>query len=223
MNTDKVKHIFLRHGRLASPYDNYENMSLLQLRNLADETFHPVVDKLFVSQKFPNIQRVFLPNLPVHFHVSPSDRAQQTANILQSLISPTTTTFFETNPDLREISFRLDHIYPDEELLNLSLLNSIILDGVARGHSSIEPYPSVYSRANQIIESAKNAPEGTHIYITHDFFMRVLDISTHRGDVPKSVTPSELKSTDRNDYLEGFTCDANLTYIDRVVNKENLT
>jgi hypothetical protein len=216
MSVNKTKHIFLRHGRLKAPYDNYENMSGSELRDLANEVFKPDVDPLYVEERFEKIQKHLLLDAPVYLHVSSSSRAQQTAGFLQEMIRSHADVNVETVPTLREVEFDLDQIYPEGESVNLSLLNNIILEGMAVGHEAIESYDSIKERVEAIMKLVKDADSGTHIYITHDFLMRAIDKSFRLGTVPEGISASELQSMPRNGYLEGFELNEQEQMIGRV-------
>lgn len=217
--------IFLRHGKLDLPYKNHGEMPLDIICKLASETLNPAVDKtytenliskLFTEGLFDNIEVIYS---------SPSSRCQSTANLLKKYIEKSggrNNINVVTIEEANEVSFDLKKIYSSKNIadFDISKINNEVFSAMINGENC-EPMNDIQNRVKNIflnILSNKNKK----LVITHDFFMRVIELYIKNQGKPINIIYDDLLNTTHNGYLCGFATDFNLADISYIRNPDKL-
>ena len=200
-----MKQLILRHGRLAAPYNSYESLTFSQLADLSSGSFCPPVDAAYVEERSSQIISFCEAVDSVVIYASPVDRAQQTAQLLAESLASVTNVTIETLPCTYEIEFDLHQLFPGEDGVHLDYLRTAILENLIDGAEGIESLASVFDRAVRLHDHLK---KGQHkaIYVTHGFFMRILQ-RVIEGATFEEITLPSLLDAWRQDYLEGYSVD----------------
>ena len=119
-------------------------------------------------------------------------------------------------PSLKEIYFdleKLSAVFDGQTMIKergIHGANSLVFKGMVSG-VHCESVKEACERVDVLFEEIKKLGKGTHIFITHDFFMRVIEVYIHRkGMEYYPITVEELERTRRNTYLSGFSTNREL-------------
>jgi broad specificity phosphatase PhoE len=191
---------FIRHNRLAAPYDDYSRLAFKEICGLATHITDPAIQNITSS----DIAQKMADFVPDAILSSDSKRTVQTARIIAEAIGNPTT--IAQSKNLREIYFDPSALIKDSEYasggmpaVRTSLFNAMI-DG--RGAESIT---DIMKRIVRLEKELRNTKARQILCVTHSFYMRVLRLYflskiTH----PEDITPDLLLKTIDHDYLEGF-------------------
>ena len=122
------------------------------------------------------------------------------------------------NPDLKEIDFSLKEILLKEDFLKqgmpavrTALYHAIINQG------SVEQIGQIYQRIESIFQNLKKYQEKnqTVLLVSHDFFMRTIEIYLQKTKDQNMVTIDDLEKTTLNTYFKGFGVSYDLKYFQR--------
>ncbi len=198
---------FIRHGKPLLPYKSHGEMPFSVLAALASGELNPQVDvditvKLIADSAstipLQRIERIFC---------SPSRRCQETAFLVADYCALVFQKGMATSvlSPLREINFDLRRICAttDCALQDLSEINSSVFAAMAKGNYC-EHAEHAYKRVFLIFKMLSQIPDGEFLFVTHDFFMRVIEIFIRNRGKNKNVTFDDLKNTKRNMYAGGF-------------------
>lgn len=201
---------FVRHGKPNLPFDSYEEIPFSLLCDLAQGKINPGIDELKTASLLSSIQNTgaFLQK-NISLVTSPILRAQETMQLFRKQFSLSSTPLIFS--ELQEIQFSLSQIYvPDEKGINMSELNHAVLQAVIDGEHA-EPLASIFLRITSLFEKL-NRIEGPILCVTHDFFMRGIELYIrHKGNVD-SVSPQELFTTKTNHPCCGFETTKDFSY-----------
>lgn len=194
-----MKITFLRHGPLLEPFDNYNELSLHELSQLAKQEIDPSVDtsKISVGKSAENY---LLKKYDV-LYVSESQRTSDTATELLKTISlPPKIKLQELNEIVFDPSKLVTEKEYDKEKLSVirkRLFKALVDD------TNIESGKKVAQRIQKLDRVLKENQADNVLVITHGFFMRYLDIFYRQ----KSQDFSEvaLNQAINYNYASGFT------------------
>lgn len=202
--------IFLRHSKLDLPYPSYDQMPFSYLCALASGQVDPTIDKKFCREAFCRLPLSSLCDRSVQVWSSPAQRCRDSAEILQEVLSDQgvncsmgTTVLSE----LEEVRFDLSHLYtPPVSGTDMTQVNLAVFQGMLDGVYA-EAIDLVYRRAQVVLDGLARE-NTTVICLTHDFFMRVIELLIRVPDLhASSISMEMLKATWRNVYCSGFACD----------------
>lgn len=209
---NKIKIYFIRHSKLNLPYENHLKMSYEILDDLATSNIDPSIAK--------NSEGLFLEaaeNLPledidvIYFNNSnfQARRSKESAFLISKILQKkyNKTISVLGNPNLKEIDFSLKDILPKGKFLKhgmpavrTALYNAII------NQCSVEHIDHIYRRTASVFKSLKRHQEKnqTVLLVSHDFYMRTVEIYLRKSKDYKNLTVADLEKTTLNTYFKGF-------------------
>lgn len=211
MNND-IKIYFIRHSKLDLPYKNHLEMPYEVLDDLATSRLDPPIAK--------NSKKLFLEavkDLPIndidviYFNNSnfQSKRSKESAFLIRKILKEKYNKKVPIlgNPNLKEIYFSLNNILPKKQFLKqgmpavrTALYNAIINQG------PVEQIDHIYQRTENIFKSLKKHQNKnqTVMLVSHDFYMRTVEIYLRKSKNYRKITVDDLKKTTLNTYFKGF-------------------
>lgn len=212
---NKVKYIFLRHGKLDLPYKNHSEMPISLLIEIASGKINPSVDIDFINEKLPKLELVFK-NID-SIVVSPLKRGIETGHIIREFVEQkignSVDFFIESN--LKEVSFDIEEVIKSLEYTpNLSQLNNLVFEAMSGLRKGSETSASTFSRIEEVVKKY-NSNDKVILIITHSFLLEVLEMYINNKNVENfSDSYEELLKSPKINYLSGFTTDKDLNIID---------
>lgn len=205
---------FIRHGKLLLPYKNHSDMPMHVLASLASKKIGPSIDSLFLKKNINKLSRLIPLNGLDIIYVSPSRRCKETAKFIKDYIERknnkkvSVITFLE----VKEVKFDLYKIYKNKKEFNFKNLNDDVFRAMITGINS-EPVKIVQARINKFMHKIKKNKNKKILVISHDFVMRIIEIYIKNNGQKKDIAYADLKNTQKNDYLNGFSVDRNFRKI----------
>lgn len=190
------------------------------LSDLGLGKLNPPIDETFTRDRLANLtSRIPFFDIKTVL-ASPSVRCQDTARLLLPHLHPDAQ--FTSVPQLAEVHFdlsKMDHTMRVEEKMSesgIAAVNTAVFEGMVED-SHCESAKSVYKRVTKVFESLQNI-ELPALCLSHDFFMRVIELYIQRKGAPYSqISAEELESTQRNGYLCGFVTNPSLASFTPIV------
>lgn len=208
------KLFFIRHGQLVPPYLNHLTMDFKTLADLSTSTLNPGINKnapeLFSRQTegvdFSNVQLIYYNNSGFQ-----SQRSLESAQLIQRLLQQK----FSRNiqlvglPELREVRFDVQRLmsYDDFKQNGMAALRSALYKEQVSGAGYSESLDEIEKRIERIVSVIRQQKDGDVISVTHDFFMRVIEIYITRSKRLVGATVEDLERTGLNYYFGGFETD----------------
>ncbi len=167
-----MKITFLRHGPLLEPFDNYNELSLHELSQLAKQEIDPSVNGSKINVGMSG-EDYLLEKYDV-LYVSESQRTSDTAAELSKTISLPPVIKLQ---ELNEIVFDPSKLVTEKEYDNekLSIIRKRLFKALV-DDTNIESGKKVAQRIQKLDRVLKENQADTALVITHGFFMRYLDI-----------------------------------------------
>lgn len=195
---------FLRHGKPDLPFASYAETPFSVLCEMAsgardlgiktDLSRELLQEGIAKNGAFPVGARVVM---------SPRRRAQETAELVRNEVHSAAP---EVVVDLIELSFDLEKLYSPANGIDMDALNRAVLLAVETGEFA-ESLDHAFERVRHVFEKIQTYNQPV-ICITHDFFMRTIELFIrHHGDVT-TVVPGELLTTQTNHPCTGFKTDS---------------
>lgn len=201
----------LRHGKLLLPYQGHEDMPFAVFASLGRGDLDPVIDPVACRLLMRDLEGKIPFPLIRKMLVSPSQRSQSTGKFLAEYIATAYSNAVDVVvvPELREVYFDLERILSNTSgtKFDINELNNTVFQAMLNGNGA-DSVKEIYTRAQAAIQQL--IANGTAIAITHDFFMRVLELCIRAHEAKREVTLEDLCSTQRNGYLRGFATDKTL-------------
>lgn len=194
-----MKITFLRHGPLLEPFDNYNELSLHELSQLAKQEIDPSVDTSKINVGI-STNDYLLKKYDV-LYLSESQRTSDTAAELSKTISlPPEIKLHELN----EIVFDPSKLVTKKEYEKdkLAAIRKRLFVALAN-NSNIETGEVVLQRIQKLGKILKKTQADTVLVITHGFFMRYLDIFYRQKS--QDFSEDALNQAINYDYASGFT------------------
>src|SRR3989338_10688290 len=208
----KIKIYFIRHSKLDLPYENHLKMPYEILDDLATSRRDPSIAK--------NSKKLFLKaaeGLPlkdlvvIYFNNSNSQskRSKESAFLIGRILKEKYHKRVPIlgNPNLKEIDFSLRDILPKKKFLTrgmpavrTALYHAIINQG------PVEQIDHIYRRTTSVLkglEMYRNKNQAVML-VSHDFYMRTVEIYLRKSKDYKEVTVDDLEKTPLNTYFKGF-------------------
>jgi len=194
---------FIRHSKLAHPYDDYSLLSFREISDLATERIspdiHPDSHKI-VFEKF-DTDRLNSFDLILCSH---SNRTEQTAMLIRKLANKGLE--IRKTDNLSEIFFDPEILTNQEEFTKqgLGVIRASLFHGMKSGVGA-ESLDKVLQRAKKLKSELLSLPYDNILCITHSFYMRVLRLLFLEKLIqPQDISESKLTNTIDHHYLEGF-------------------
>lgn len=212
MKSENQSLFFIRHGKLSLPYKSHNEMPFGVIADLASRKSDPSIDRLYFFKLIKNVSEYLPLNKITKIYASPSRRCCETASLISDIAKKNGINCAAVNvlPELKEVNFDLRKIcsVSDEEHFDISKINDVVFEAMANGRHC-ENAAETYKRIDKIFSQIKETgSEEKILFITHDFFMRVIEIYIGNKGIKKDrITFEELRRTHRNGYLSGFAAD----------------
>ncbi len=176
------------------------------LAELASGKRNPSIDKKFTESLLEKSTIPF-PKIKV-IYTSPAKRAVETAKLIASKNHAKIVKI----PELREIGFDLVKIcgHKKKGRFNLNKLNLSVLRAMAEGKGS-ESVLEANRRVNKALRDILSRSKQETLVITHDFLMRIIELRIKKNQPDYQ----SLRTTGRNDYVDGFYTDPSLSNFTR--------
>ncbi|MDD5071841.1 MAG: phosphoglycerate mutase family protein [Patescibacteria group bacterium] len=218
-----IKIYFIRHGKLDLPYEDHLEMPYEILDNLATGRLDPSIAKGGKKLFLEAVKKLPLKDLDViYFNNSnfQSKRSKESAFLIGKILKEKYNKKVPIlgNPNLKEIDFSLKDILPKEKFLRqgmpavrTALYNAIINQG------PVEEIDRIYQRTENIFRSLKKHQNKnqTVILVSHDFYMRTIEVYLQKSKDYRKVTISDLEKTTLNTYFKGFAISYDLKLFKR--------
>lgn len=194
-----MKITFLRHGPLLEPFDNYNELSLHELSQLAKQEIDPSVDTSKINVGI-STNDYLLKKYDV-LYVSESQRTSDTAAELSKTISLPPEIKLQ---ELNEIVFDPSELVTEKEYEKekLTIIRKSLFRSLA-DNSNIETGEKVLQRISKLEKILKRTKADAVLIITHGFFMRYLDIFYRHNS--QDFSEEALNQAINYDYASGFT------------------
>lgn len=196
------KIMFLRHAKLAVPFNDYNKLTFAQICQLGMADIDPSINKKGSAKQMNNLKKSLAKTEVIYR--SSSLRSEQTAELIKNFLNRNIPIL--ENKNLNEIYFNLSLLMTREEFIKNRML--AIRKSIFRGMRSGQGVESLERVIGKIRDLEKQLMASKNQYIlciTHSFFMRVLRVY-FLEDMVDSRRISELKlmNTIDHHYLEGF-------------------
>lgn len=212
MLEDKIKIYFIRHSKLDLPYKDHLEMPYEILDDLSTSRLDPSIaansQELFIkaAKKIPlkNINFLYFNNSDFQSRRS-RDSVLLIAKVLQEKYKREIPII--GNPNLKEVNFSVQKILSRDRFLKkgmpavrTALYQAMINNG------PVEQIAEVYARIDSVFESLNKHQEKnqTVLLVTHDFYMRVIEVYITKSKDYKEITVKDLENTTLNKYFKGF-------------------
>lgn len=209
---------FIRHGQLEEPYINHLKMDFQTVTDLSTGKLDPSLNsnakELFVKQTdgvdFSKIKKIYFN--------SKSHRSEESAKVIKKILN----TDVETKgiPELAEVAFNVSELVTigKYEVTGMQGVREELFQSQLENSNNVESIQEIKQRIDKVFSIIINSKEGS-IFVTHDFFMRVIEVYIKKGKLD-SITTSDLLDTHLNSYFSGFSTDNNFKSINFFGNKK---
>jgi len=200
----KVK--FIRHSKLAHPYDDYSLLSFSEISGLATEIISPDIHPNSQKMIFEKFDTDKLNSLDLIL-CSHSNRTEQTARLIRKLANEGLK--IRKTDNLSEIFFDPEILTDQEEFTKqgLGIIRASLFRGMKDGVGA-ESLDKVLLRAKKLKSELLSLPYDNILCITHSFYMRVLRLFfLEKLTQSQVISESKLMNTIDHHYLEGFEVD----------------
>lgn len=203
---ENKKIYFIRHGKLLLNYKSHAEMPMYVLADLASRKIDPPVDNLFLKKNINKLLKIIpIDELDI-IYVSPSRRCKETAKFIGDYIEKNNNKKVSIiiSSEIKEVEFDLYRIYGEKKEFNYETLNDDVFEAMISGVGG-DPVKIVQSSVNKFMDKIEKNKNKKILVISHDFIMRVMEIYIKISNTKKEITFTDLKNTQRNDYLNGFS------------------
>lgn len=223
MNKNK-KIYFIRHSKVDLPYENHSKMPYNVLKDLASGKLDPSIDGASTEIFLEATKNIPLEKIDVIYFnnsgnqsVRSKDSALLAKKIIEEKFKKTVDLIGE--PDLRELTFDLDKILPEEVFIKegIKSLRSAVYEAVVNG-GPIEQVKDLFARIDNIknVFSKHEKDDLNILVVSHDFFMRSIEIYLRKTNNYQEVSITDFESTDLNGYFEGFATSYSFDVFERL-------
>ncbi len=195
---------FLRHGILQNPYNDYTQLTLMQLNELAEQKTQPHINQAqsthLISKKIESLKSIEA------IYCATNRRSAETAALLaQSLNKPFP---IEATALLNEIVFSPAKMIAEAQykLAGMDAIRESLFMSIVSGDGKAESLSDIYNRVNRIDGLIKKSRYGDVLVVTHGFLMRFLQVHYLQEQVNFMHIKAEDIAQQKNYYyLDGFT------------------
>lgn len=205
---------FLRHGKPNIGFDSYADLPFSILCDLGKGLLNPGID---TEKTRAQIQTLRSENLfsqkSISLFASPILRAQETAQLISTNLPVRGDV--QTCLNLEEVHFDLSSLYqPGENGIDMKVVNQKVLEAMGEGKYA-ESMESIFRRAELLFQTLKQT-DGPILCISHDFFMKGIELFIrHKGDTAQ-ISSNELFSTQANQFCRGFETTKDLSFFNTI-------
>ncbi len=217
------KFFFIRHGQLVAPYLNHLTMDYRTLTDLSLGSLDPSINhnasELFVRQT----ANVDLAQVHTVYYNSSGISSARSLESARCIVDSLKQRYGEAVqlyglPDIREVRFDVSGLVSEPEFNKhgMAAIRSALYRAVIHGGAA-EPLAEVAGRI-RILQGVveEHARKGESVlFVTHDFFMRFLEVYITRRERLDGVSVEDLERTGLNYYFAGFTGDSSLRTLER--------
>lgn len=209
---NEIKVYFIRHGKVDLPYKDHLEMPYEVLDDLATSRLDPSIVENSKGLFLQEIKSLPLGEIDVIYFNSSgfqSKRSKESALLIRQILKEKYNKEVPIfgDPNLKEIDFNLNDILPKEIFLERgmpaireTLHNAIINQG------PVEQIEHIYHRTKSVFNNLKRHEENneTVLLVSHDFYMRTVEVYLKKTRDPAKVSISDLDETSLNTYFKGF-------------------
>ena len=216
------KFIFIRHGQLTKPYSNHLRMGYFELANLASGKADPglagnakeLFHKQSINLNFSKVEIIYYNNSGKQ-----SRRSFESAKIIAAILKKNLhkTISLKGLADIHEINFDLKAILPLSifKREGMPSLRSALYYSILNGGRHSESVKSLNKRIDKIQSviryHARNRTDA--LFVTHDFFMKFLEMHIKSRQSFSGLTILKLNQTKLNLYFGGYITNDKMTKI----------
>ncbi len=209
-----TKYFFIRHGQLVEPYINHLTMDYEILADLSTSTLNPSINinahELFIKQTtgidLSGVQTIYYNDSNFQ-----SKRSYESAILIKDILSKQSgrTILLKGLPELREARFDVRQLLSKDEFKRggMPAIRTALYAGQIHGTEHTESIADISVRIKKIVDIINNQPNSDMLFVTHDFFMRVIEVYITREERLNQVTVNDLEQTGLNYYFGGFYTD----------------
>jgi len=221
------KYFFIRHGQLVEPYLDHLTMDHKTLTDLSTSELDPGINKnaeeLFKLQTknfdFSSVELIYYNDSGYQ-----SQRSKESAELIKKTLSVQLNKDISITglPDLKEVRFNTSELLTEEEHKNqgMPIVRTRLYKAMNNGTGATEQVSEINDRIS-IIEDIikKHELAGDILFVTHDFFMRLIELFIKKPDRLSNVGTDDLESTSLNHYFGGFVTDKEMRSFNKWGNK----
>ncbi|MBI4132971.1 MAG: histidine phosphatase family protein [Candidatus Sungbacteria bacterium] len=215
----------IRHSKLDVPYQSHLEMPYEVLADLASGKLDPGIAPGSRELFFEAAGSVLPLNQvgAIYYNNSgkQSRRSKESAELVQSIIKEKHARGVSLigNPDIKEVDFDLTKILPKEEFEKhgMPAIRSALYKAEIDGRV-VESIADMYARIERIFTLLKQheSKGETVLIISHDFFMRVMEVYATMTKKADEVKLQYLERTILNTYFRGFGASYDLKQFKRL-------
>ncbi|MBI2636818.1 MAG: histidine phosphatase family protein [Parcubacteria group bacterium] len=215
----------IRHSKLDLPYKSHLEMPYEVLADLASGKLDPGIAPGSRDLFFEAAGSVLPLNQVgvIYYNNSgkQSRRSKESAELVQSIIKEKHARGVPLigNPDIKEVDFDLIKILSKEEFEKhgMPAIRTALYRAEIEG-KIVESVADMYARIERIFKSIKQheSKGETALVISHDFFMRVMEVYLTVTKDPDEVELRHLEATTLNTYFKGFGIPDDLQIFERL-------
>ena len=209
-NSSKI--YFIRHSKLDLPYASHLEMPYEILDDLATSRLDPGIA--------PNSRELFLAeagSLPLDtlaaIYYNNSGKQSRRSFASAQLIARIAKEKYGRdiplvgNPDIKEVDFSLPDILSKAEFekKGIPAVRTALYQAELRGEK-VESIQSLYARIARVFDLIRQhrARKESILFVSHDFFMRVIEVYINITRQAEKVKLEDLENTTLNTYFKGF-------------------
>ncbi len=222
MQQNESKYFFIRHGQLVSPYLNHLKMDYDTLADLSTSRLNPSINsnaRALFSQQTSGID--FSQVKVIYYNDSgfQSVRSRESAELIQEVLQQKYRHKISLVGlrELREVQFDVRKLISKDEFKKAGMpaIRTALYAEQINGNKNTESINEMTKRIERIRRVISKHADGDILFITHDFFMRVLEVFINRVEQLAGVTVADLERTELNYYFGGFRTDRKMRQFSR--------
>lgn len=194
------KLVFLRHGKVALPYESHDDMPFDVLCALGNQTMDPPSDIVYLESRRDYLEALFSKFNFSKIFRSPSRRCSTLEQYLNAISSRKLPKAGELK-ELREIFFELNILFPSQRA-SLEEISPRLIEEILTGGPGAEPLENILRRFNHVVDQIPLS--GDVLILTHGFFMRLIASTYENSGNSADPTITTWEDAPRFKYLEGF-------------------
>ncbi len=203
----KQQIIFLRHGQMQPPYQDYSLLPYGKLALLSRRQVEPRLDREANELLIKRARSLFPLKPRPLILCSTAKRTQDTAALLFPSVPS------DIQACLNEIPFDLTALLTEAEFQKhgMPLVRTRFFEALMEGRS-MESLREIWLRLASLDEYIRTRHDAQILCITHGFLLRCLQLYFLHGERdPAQITLEKMQAMVNYSYLDGFVCHRNIS------------
>lgn len=208
------KYFFIRHGQLVEPYLNHLTMDYRMLADLSTSILNPginsnardLLSRQTAGIDFSRVRIIYYNNSGFQ-----SVRSKESAELIQEVLQQKDRHEISLVglPELREVRFDVRRLLSEDKFKKVGMpaIRTALYAEQINGTEHTESIMDISMRIKKIADIVDNHSSSDILFVTHDFFMRVIEIYITRRERLNRMTINDLEQTGLNYYFGGFYTD----------------